>query len=122
KPLLDHNQWHGFGLEGEEIAFALVDDSGAIAGGLIGYWREGWLFIASISVRSDLRSNGYGRALMQEAEDWTSNQGGRGVWLDSYGFQAPDFYRRLGYQEMGRLRDYLPGMDRLWFVKRLTTP
>ena len=43
KPLLDHNQWHGMGLEGEEMALALVDDTGGIAGGLLGYWRDGWL-------------------------------------------------------------------------------
>lgn len=121
QPLLDHNQWHGMGLEGEEMAFALLDDSGTIAGGLLGYWRDGWLFVASLSVRPDLRGQGHGKALMDRLEDWVRGRHGTGVWLDSHGFQAPEFYRRLGYEEMGRLRDYLPGVDRLWFVKRLSS-
>lgn len=119
EPLLTHNQWHGLALEGEEMAFALRDDAGVVAGGLLGYWRDGWLFVASLSVREDLRGHGFGRGLMAQAEAWVRQREGRGIWLDSYGFQAPEFYRRLGYQEMGRLTDYLPGSDRIWFVRRL---
>lgn len=118
EPLLAHNQWHGLGLEGEEMAFALSDDDGVIAGGLLGYWRDQWLFVASLSVREDLRGHGFGKALMNQAERWVRLRSGRGIWLDSYGFQAPEFYRRLGYEEMGRLPNYLPGSDRIWFVRR----
>lgn len=122
EPLLLHNEWHGLGLEGEEMAFALTDDAGTIAGGLLGYWRDGWLFIASLSVRADLRGHGFGRALVSQATAWVLERGGTGLWLDSYGFQAPDFYRHLGFQEMGRLPDYLPGSDRIWFVIRFDRP
>jgi GNAT superfamily N-acetyltransferase len=118
-PLIAHNNWHGMSLEGDEMGYALVDEAGSIAGGLLGYWRDRWLFIASLSVREDLRGRGYGRALMEQGEAWAQQHHGVGIWLDSYGFQAPDFYRHLGYEEMGRLPDYLPGIDRLWFLKRL---
>lgn len=122
EPLLVHNHWHGLGLEGEEMAFKLEDDTGVIAGGLLGYWRDQWLFVASLSVREDLRGHGFGKALMTQAERWVRQREGRGIWLDSYGFQAPEFYRRMGYQEMGRLADYLPGSDRIWFVLRFEGP
>ena len=118
-PLLAHNNWAGLGLEGEEMGYALEDAAGVIAGGLLGYWRDRWLFIASLSVREDLRGRGYGRALLTQGEAWARTNGAVGLWLDTYGFQAPDFYRHLGYQEMGRLVEYLPGVDRIWFVKRL---
>jgi GNAT superfamily N-acetyltransferase len=122
EPPLAHNQWHGLGLEGEEMAFALSDDDGAIAGGLLGFWRDGWLFVASLSVRDDLRGHGFGRGLVQQAIAWVRQRDGKGLWLDSYGFQAPDFYRHLGFREMGRLPDYLPGSDRIWFVLRFDRP
>jgi hypothetical protein len=34
-------------------------------------------------------------------------------------FQAPDFYRKLGYEEFGRLDDFPPGHSRLFFRKNL---
>lgn len=118
-PLLAHNDWIGMSLEGEEMGIAFEDPPGIIAGGLLGYWRDGWLFIASLAVPEAHRLRGHGRALMSRAEGWVRERGGTGIWLDSYGFQAPAFYLRLGYQEMGRLTEYLPGLDRIWFVKRL---
>ena len=33
-------------------------------------------------------------------------------------FQAPDFYRKLGYTEFGRIPDEPPELTRLWFYKR----
>jgi ribosomal protein S18 acetylase RimI-like enzyme len=42
-----------------------------------------------------------------------------GIWLDTYSFQAPGFYRKLGYEEVGRIPDYPPGQARIFLAKRL---
>jgi hypothetical protein len=44
------------------------------------------------------------------------------VWLDSFSFQAPGFYRRLGYAEFGVVEDYPPGHTRHFLKKRLAAP
>lgn len=119
-PLLAYNDRRGMANEDEEVAYALHDADGAIAGGLLGYWRDRWLFIEAISVREDLRRQGWGRALLTQAESWAREQRAVGLWLDTSDSQAPLFYARLGFREIGRLPAYVPGVDRIWFAKRLT--
>ena len=40
-------------------------------------------------------------------------------YLDTFTFQAPKLYERLGYREFGRLNDFPPGHARIWFSKAL---
>ena len=37
----------------------------------------------------------------------------------THSFQAPDFYKKQGYQEFGRLADFPPGHSLIWFSKTL---
>ena len=56
---------------------------------------------------------------MELAENFARERDCIGVWLDTFDFQAPAFYRKLGYQAFGQLNDYPPGHQRLFFQKRL---
>ena len=42
-----------------------------------------------------------------------------GIWLDTFSFQAPAFYQKMGYSELGQIVDYPPGHRRHFFQKRL---
>jgi hypothetical protein len=53
------------------------------------------------------------------AEDLAREKNCVGIWLDTFDFQAPDFYRKHGFSEFGQLQDYPPGHQRLFFHKRL---
>lgn len=95
------------------------DGGGAIGGGLIGNTYAGWLFVNLLWVRDDLRRSGVGRAMMAEAERRAISLRCHSIWLDTFSFQAPGFYRKLGYREFGRL-DYPPGHQRIFFQKQLS--
>ena len=69
-------------------------------------------------VRADLRRGGIGRWLMQEAERRGRDLGCHSAWLDTFSFQAPGFYAKLGYREFARL-DYPPDHQRIFLKKRL---
>ena len=103
----------------EPVALLLRDESGEILGGLHGRVFYQWLYIDLLSVPEQARGQGIGSTLMQMAEDLAREKACIGVWLDTFDFQAPDFYRKHGYQEFGRLDDYPPGHQRLFFQKRL---
>jgi ribosomal protein S18 acetylase RimI-like enzyme len=60
------------------------------------------------------------RAPAGEAEDEARSRGCHAVWLDSFSFQAPGFYRRLGFHEFGRLDDYPAGHARHFLWKPLS--
>jgi ribosomal protein S18 acetylase RimI-like enzyme len=95
------------------------DDSGMIRGGLLGHIWGGWLHITDLWLAEAARGNGLGRRLMGLAEDEARADGCRYVYLDSHTFQAPDFYKKLGYEEFGRLKDSPLGHEQVFLWKRL---
>jgi len=94
-------------------------DAGMIHAGLIGHVYAGWLFVNLLWVHADLRRGGIGRGLLAEAERRGAALGCHSVWLDTFSFQAPEFYRKLGYREFARL-DYPPDHQRIFLKKQLT--
>jgi GNAT superfamily N-acetyltransferase len=93
-------------------------DAGVIRAGLIGHVYAGWLFVNLLWVHGDLRRGGIGRGLLEEAERRGAGLGCHSVWLDTFSFQAPEFYRKLGYREFARL-DYPPDHQRIFLKKPL---
>ena len=96
-------------------------DGGTIVGGLWGvsYWR--WLFVDLLFVPEAYRGQGLGTALLQQAEAKARQRGCIGVWLLSFSFQAPHFYRRQGYTSFARIAEYPPGHSCTYFLKRLAS-
>jgi len=92
---------------------------GKIVGGLIGETFFGWLFVSLLWIAEQHRGNGFGKALVEAAEAEARKRGVRGVYLDTFGFQAPGFYEKMGYREFGRLNEFPAGHDRVWMTKAL---
>jgi predicted N-acetyltransferase YhbS len=92
---------------------------GKIVGGLVGETFFGWMFVSLLSVSERHRGNGWGSSPMRTAEAEARERGVRHVYLDSFSFQAPAFYEKLGYREFGRLQDFPAGYDRVWMTKAL---
>ncbi|KGF70374.1 GCN5 family acetyltransferase [Hoeflea sp. BAL378] len=88
-----------------------------LAGGLVGYSIQGWLYIKLLGVAETERGNGIGRALLAKAEEYARETGLVGVYLDTFEFQAPRFYKELGYTECGRLPATAGAPQRIWFAK-----
>ncbi|QAY87004.1 GNAT family N-acetyltransferase [Pseudomonas arsenicoxydans] len=103
----------------EPIALLVRDDNGEILGGLYARVFYQWMFIELLSVPEQARGQGLGSKLMRMAEDVAREKECVGVWLDTFDFQAPGFYQKLGYSELGEIVDYPPGHKRLFFQKRL---
>jgi len=100
----------------------LVKDpvTGQTLGGLTGASFHGWLFIELFWLPESLRGDGLGAQLIAQAEAEARRRGCRGVWLDTYDFQARGFYERLGYRLFGTLDDMPPGHQRFYLSKRLS--
>jgi GNAT superfamily N-acetyltransferase len=109
---------HGYRHDPAEFALALVID-GQMAGGLIGDTNWSWLHISVLAVEPRHRGQGHGRALMQRAEALARERGCTGTWVDTFSFQAPGFYERLGYRQFGELPSYPDEHRRIFYSKRL---
>ena len=96
-----------------------VRERGKIVGGLVAETFFGWMFVSLLWVSEQHRGKGWGSSLMRAAEAEARDRGVRNVYLDSFSFQAPAFYAKLGYREFGRLKDFPAGHDRVWMTKAL---
>ena len=84
------------------MSIRAVDHAGELAGGLIGWTWATSAGIELLWVREDQRGSGLGRALMAAAEQEARARGCTQALVRSFSFQAPGFYRRLGYSEYAR--------------------
>ena len=92
---------------------------GVLVGGATGFTRWGWLFVEYLWVSDEARGGGLGTRLLRDAEATARERGCGKVWLDTFSFQAPDFYARLGYRQFGELDDFPPGHVRHFLWKPL---
>ncbi len=95
------------------------DAAGKVQGGLLGQTYWSWCSVNTLAVAEPYRGQGIGSRLLGRAEAIARARGCIGIHLDTVSFQAPDFYRRLGYAEFGRIADFPPGHTRIWLMKRL---
>jgi GNAT superfamily N-acetyltransferase len=102
-----------------ELAIFLRDGQDRIRGGVLGDIWGGWLHVSNLWLEAAFRGQGRGVALMRAAEEEAATLGCLYVHLDSFSFQAPDFYVKLGYVEFGRLKDAPPGYEQVFLWKRL---
>jgi GNAT superfamily N-acetyltransferase len=101
------------------VALLCKDADGAVTGGLWARITYDWMFLELLVVPAALRGQGLGRRLLAAAEQQARAAGCRGVWLDTFSFQAPAFYRKLGYSEFGVIEGHPVGGRRHFFMKTL---
>ena len=101
------------------LAILIKDDAGQTIGGLWGTSLFRWLVVELVFVPETLRGTGLGTTIMRKAETIARERDCIGIWLDTYSFQAPDFYRRLGFESFGQVDDQPPGETRHFMKKSL---
>ena len=105
-----------------QLTFFLRDEEGLIVGGVHGnYSKFGWLYISALWVSEKLRGHDYGTQLMLHIERKAIKAGCINAYLDTFSFQAPGFYEKLGYARFGELEDFPAGHSRIFYRKRLVS-
>jgi GNAT superfamily N-acetyltransferase len=95
------------------------DGKGRLLGGLIlqSYWKESYVELLWLADKA--RRRGTGRRLIEEAERRARRRGSLLLHLNTYSFQAPGFYEKLGFKRVGGMAGSPPGESRHFYVKRL---
>ena len=102
----------------EAVLLRLLNADGGVGGGLIGRISWQWLYVQTLAVAPALRGQGWGLRLMEAAEAAARLHGCIGARLDTYSFQARDFYEKQGYRAIGTIEDCPPGHARHSMAKR----
>ncbi len=102
-----------------DLAVFLHDVHGQLMGGIVGTIWGQCVEIKYLWVHYSLRRQGYGSRLLQTLEQEARAQQCHAAILDTYSFQAPDFYQRLGYEVFGVIDGYPQGYQKVFLKKRL---
>ena len=117
--LLSYNLEHLEDKNPKDLGIYLKDETGKIIAGLIGNTHGNWLTVKFLWVSDELRGKNIGSEILQLAEKTAKERGCKYVFLDTFSFQAPAFYRKHGYQDAFVLEEYPVTGKRYYFTKNL---
>ena len=102
----------------EEFTF-VAEDEGNIAGVITGraYYNE--VHIGDLIIGKDYRRAGVGSRLVAAVEDAFKDKGYEKIALTTFGFQAPEFYKKLGYELEFVREDKDPKLSKYFYLKRI---
>ena len=86
-------------------AFA-ADSSGKVIGGAIGRTWGRCCELLQLWVASECRAEGVGSRLLREFEAHARGRGCNVFYLTTLSYQAPDFYRKHGYEVLAQINGY----------------
>jgi ribosomal protein S18 acetylase RimI-like enzyme len=100
--------------------WAMDESSGELAGGLVGHTWATWLHVTYLWVDGRHRGAGLGGRLLAVAERIAQkDRACTAARLETWDFQAPEFYRKQGYEVVCVIPDYPPGITEYTLTKRL---
>jgi GNAT superfamily N-acetyltransferase len=117
----DDGEMFGFFIRDEQTSHEAGDgDGGELIAGVTGWTWARCCEIEQLWVHPAWRGQGYGRKLLQAAEDHARARGVKVIAIDSYSFQAPEFYQKYGYELAWQMEEFPPGYHWCFLVKRFT--
>ena len=78
-----------------------------------------WMHVKLLWVKESERRKGYGSKLLKLIEKEALQRNCLGVHLDTFSFQAKDFYLKAGFRIFGKIDDYPKGYKRYYLNKTL---
>ena len=102
-----------------EFCFIAESDAGEILGVITGraYYNE--VHIGDLIIHKDHRKCGLGCKLVSAVEEAYQNAGYDKITLTTFGFQAPEFYQKLGYQVEFIREDKNPKLCKYFLSKQM---
>ena len=119
KAFTDYAVNNNVDLNFEEYCFIAEDDTGKIIGVITGraYYNE--VHIGDLIIDKDHRKQSIGSKLVNRVEEEYKNKGYNKITLTTFGFQAPEFYKKLGYSLEFVREDTDPKLSKYFYCKKL---
>lgn len=118
--LIEYNvSKHGY-TDVSRIGLFLRGDDGALEAGAYAYGWGGVLEVELLWVSESARGRGLGTRIMEAVETEARGLGFSKIVLDTYSFQAPGFYEKLGFEAVSEIADFPEGHRHYLLVKKLS--
>ena len=117
--LKDYNLSHREPSKNVPLGIYYENEKGEKQAGLVGETFGNWLCIKYLFVSEELRGQGIGKKIIESAEEEAKRRGCKYVFVDTFSFQAPGFYQKLGFKEVFALNHYPYTEARYYYTKEL---
>ena len=107
------------GQRDKEFSVFLKNDSGTVFGGIKAFMDTESVYVDILWVQESLQKQGYGTKLLHAAEQEGIASGCMFSLVDTWDFQAEDFYLKNGYEQIGEIKNYWHGHSKLFLRKKL---
>lgn len=103
----------------EEYCYIAENEYGEIIGAITGraYYNE--VHIGDLIVDENYRGHNVGSELIRTVEHAYSNRGYEKITVTTFGFQAPEFYKKLGYSLEYVREDRDPMLSKYFYCKSI---
>ena len=103
----------------EPLNIYVEDQQGNLIAGMVAETFGNWLEIEYLYVQEDFRGQGIGSNILNRAEKEARERKCNYSFVNTYQFQAPDFYKKHGYEEVFALKEYPYTGERYYYTKEL---
>ncbi|MEG0773777.1 GNAT family N-acetyltransferase [Clostridium sp.] len=103
----------------EDFGYNIKDENGDIIAGIVASRENQCLTIDYLWVDESYRGSGFGSKLLNFIESIAEKKGVVTIYLNTFGFQAPEFYLKMGYENFGVLENCINGYSQYFFRKML---
>jgi len=114
-----HSTQHAAGLNARPVEIAVRSSDNQLVGGLLGSTAWEWLIIDMLWVADEIRSQGLGATLLEQAEQQAKLLGCTAARTETFDFQALPFYKKHGYKVYAELNDFPAGHTEYQLRKQL---
>ena len=90
----------------EPLNIYVEDEQGNLIAGMVAETFGHWLEIEYLYVQENLRGQGIGSNILNWAEKEARERKCKYSFVNTYQFQAPNFYKKNGYEEVFSLKEY----------------
>jgi GNAT superfamily N-acetyltransferase len=109
---------HGDSDKHPTFTYACLDGD-KVVGGVVCSFSYDNIYVDLLWVDDPYRGHSIGTTLMKKAEEEAKKHNIRQIFLGTCSFQAPQFYKTLGYQQVGASKDFPKGFVNYTFCKKL---
>ena len=116
--MLDYHASHGHPRKVDTHSILIKNDDTLIGCVIVTFLYNG-MEIATLWVDEKMRGQGLGQKLMEMAEAEGKKCGATFAYTNTFTWQAPGFYEKLGYKLYGKLEDFPVGNSLSYYRKSI---
>jgi len=118
--MLSYHASKGHPRKVDKYSILIKNDDDKLIGCVMVSFLWNGMQIGSLWVEESRRGQGLGQKLMEMAETEGKKRGCDFAYTDTFTWQAPGFYEKLGYTIYGKLNDFPKGNELSYYRKSLS--